>query len=168
MAVLDYLAGKGSLRKICEQYKIRSSRQLEGWVKMYNGHEDFKEPVGGSHMTKGRETTIDERLEIVRECIAGGNYYSDTALKYQVSYQQVYSWMKKYREMGKAGLLRRLRRNAGTAPGAYDGRGQKQLHVLRLQEARQRGMFRPLHQGAATCHSCTGRPAADHTFRETA
>lgn len=115
-AVLDYLAGKGSLREICERYKIRSSRQLEAWLKVYNRHEDFKELSGGSHMTKGRETTQEERLEIVKACIAGGNDYGDTALKYQVSYQQVYTWTKKYRDMGEAGLEDRRGRRAGTLP----------------------------------------------------
>jgi transposase len=38
------------------------------------------------------------------------------ALKYQVSYQQVYTWTKKYREMGEAGLEDRRGRRAGTLP----------------------------------------------------
>lgn len=67
-------------------------------------------------MTKGRETTLEERLEIVKACIAGGNDYGGTALKYKVSYQQVYTWTKKYREMGKAGLEDRRGRRAGTLP----------------------------------------------------
>lgn len=67
-------------------------------------------------MTKSRKTTQAERLEIVRECIAEGNNYGAMAIKYQVSYQQVYSWTKKYREMGEAGLEDRRGRRAGTQP----------------------------------------------------
>ncbi len=67
-------------------------------------------------MTKGRETTPEERLIIARECIAGGNNYGAVALKYQVSYQQVYTWVKKYRAMGEAGLEDRRGRRAGTLP----------------------------------------------------
>jgi len=115
-AVLDYLAGKGSQRQICEQYQIRSICQLENWIKVYNRHEDFKELSGGSRMTKSRKTTQEERLEIVRECIAGGNNYGAMALKYKVSYQQVYTWVKKYREMGEAGLEDRRGYRAGTLP----------------------------------------------------
>ncbi len=37
----------------------------------------------------GRETTFEERVQIVRECIAIGKNYGEIALKYQVSYQQV-------------------------------------------------------------------------------
>lgn len=67
-------------------------------------------------MTKGRGTTPEERLEIVKECIAGGNDYGGTALKYKVSYQQVYTWTKKYCEMGRAGLEDRRGHRAGTLP----------------------------------------------------
>lgn len=47
-------------------------------------------------MTKGRATTYDERVEIVKYCIEHQNNYAETAQKYQVSYQQVYSWTNKY------------------------------------------------------------------------
>lgn len=57
-------------------------------------------------MTKGRETTQEERPEIVEACIVSGNDYGGTARGYQVSYQQVYTWTKKYREIGKAGFGR--------------------------------------------------------------
>lgn len=115
-AVADYLSGRGSLHKICERYKIRSQTQLMTWLKMYNCHEDFRIQTGGSHMTKGRETTVTERVEIARECITGGNNYGEIAQKYQVSYQQVYLWTRKYRTMGDAGLEDRRGHRAGTLP----------------------------------------------------
>ena len=40
-------------------------------------------------MTKGRKTTYEERVEIVKYCIEHQNNYAETAQKYQVSYQQV-------------------------------------------------------------------------------
>lgn len=115
-AVLDYLSGKGPLREICEEYGIRDSRQLRNWLKVYNRHEDFKIHTGGSQMTKGRDTTAQERIQIVKACIANGNDYGGTALKYRVSYQQVYTWTKKYREMGEVGLEDRRGHRAGTLP----------------------------------------------------
>lgn len=115
-AVLDYLAGKGSLEQICEQYQIRSDTQLRSWLKVYNRHEDFKELSGGSRMMKTRKTTREERLKIVSECIAGGNNYGAMALKHKVSYQQVYTWVKKYRALGEAGLEDRRGHRAGTLP----------------------------------------------------
>ncbi|WP_329493119.1 helix-turn-helix domain-containing protein [Caproiciproducens sp. CPB-2] len=115
-AVLDYLAGKGSLQEICEKYGIRDTRQLRDWLRVYNCHEDFRIHTGGSRMTKGRDTTAKERMEIVKACIVNGNDYGGTALKYRVSYQQVYTWTRKYRNMGRAGLEDRRGHRAGTLP----------------------------------------------------
>lgn len=51
-------------------------------------------------MTKGRTTTYKERIEIIKYCIENENNYAETAEKYRVSYQQVYSWIRKYQTQG--------------------------------------------------------------------
>lgn len=51
-----------------------------------------------------RKTTIEERKEIVKYCIEHGRDYKGTASMYDVSYSQVYSWVKKYDSNGNAGL----------------------------------------------------------------
>ena len=104
MAVTDYLSGKGSLREICKIYKIRSTRQLRDWIMVYNGHKDFKQQTGGSHMTKGRETTQAERIAVAKACIANGKNYGEVAIAHNVSYQQARSWTLKYIEGGDAAL----------------------------------------------------------------
>ncbi len=55
-------------------------------------------------MVKGRKTTLDERIEIVRDCISNGRDYGQTIEKHKVSYQQVYTWVRKYEERGIEGL----------------------------------------------------------------
>ena len=55
-------------------------------------------------MTKGRKTTLKERIDIVTDCIGNGLTYADAAEKYSVSYQQVYNWVKKYKANGPDGL----------------------------------------------------------------
>lgn len=67
-------------------------------------------------MTKTRKTTEGERLEIVEYCIAHDNNYGEAVLKYRVSYQQVYQWARKYRQMGKAGLQDRRGKRIGSMP----------------------------------------------------
>ena len=104
MAVKDYLTGKGSLREICKIYKIRDTKQLRTWIKVYNGHKDFKKQTGGSRMTKGRETTQAERIAVAKTCIANGKNYGEVAITYNVSYQQAHSWTHKYIEGGEAAL----------------------------------------------------------------
>ena len=103
-AVKDYLSGKGSIREICKIYKIRSTYQLRSWIKVYNGHKDFKKQTGGSRMTKGRETTQAERIAVAKACIANGKNYGEVALAYNVSYQQARSWTLKYIKGGESAL----------------------------------------------------------------
>ncbi len=116
--VEEYLLGTESLLELCKKYKIRSKTQLRDWIKVYNSGKDFKHKMsGGSRMKKTRKTTQEERIEIAKDCIANGNNYGETALKYQVSYQQVYTWVKKFSELGEAGLEdRRGQRTAQQEP----------------------------------------------------
>ena len=58
-------------------------------------------------MTKARKTTFDERIEIVKFCIANSKNYGMTMDKFNVSYQQIYLWVRKYEEKGVDGLLDR-------------------------------------------------------------
>lgn len=109
-AVQEYLAGKGSLREICKRYEISSKTQLREWISCYNGHKPRKRGSrvkGERYMTKGRKTTQEERVEIVAFCIEHGKDYMLTMETYQVSYQQIYSWVRKYEEKGVDGLIDR-------------------------------------------------------------
>ncbi len=38
-------------------------------------------------MKEVRPTTVDERIRIAKECIANGENYGETAIKFNVSYQ---------------------------------------------------------------------------------
>ncbi|MDP4128297.1 MAG: helix-turn-helix domain-containing protein [Bacillota bacterium] len=61
-------------------------------------------------MTKGR-TNWQERIDIVLYCLTHDHDYQNTSETFQVSYQQVYKWVKKYEEGGEEALK--------------DGRGRK-------------------------------------------
>lgn len=68
-------------------------------------------------MKQGREDTLEERIQIVRGCIACGKNYGEMALKYRVSYQQVRSWTLRFEQMGETGLEdRHGRRKKDQAP----------------------------------------------------
>lgn len=58
-------------------------------------------------MTKGRKTTYEERVEIVSFCISHSNDYDLTANKYKVSYQQVYTLVRKYNKKAYSTLVDR-------------------------------------------------------------
>ena len=107
-AVKEYLSGGQSQADICKKYKIYSRKLLRNWIKVYNSHRELRTNSGrgsGIYMTKGRNTTYEERVEIVSYCIAHGNDYTATIEKYRVSYQQIYAWVRKYNEKGPEGLL---------------------------------------------------------------
>ena len=104
-AVMEYQEGLGSLATISAKYGLRSSRQLQKWIEVYNSGRGFRQKMsGGSRMKEARPTTEEERIQIAKDCIANGGNYGETALKFNVSYQQVYQWVKKYKEKGEAGL----------------------------------------------------------------
>jgi transposase-like protein len=118
-AVQSYLNGEGSLREITAKYGIRSTFQLRTWLKMYNNGKDFSQHKmsGGTRMKTSRSTTKEERIQIVKECIANDCNYGESAIKHNVSYQQVYGWVKRFKELGEAGLEdRRGRRKVDQEP----------------------------------------------------
>ena len=134
-AVRDYLSGGGSHQEICKKYKIRDTRQLSDWIKVYNAHGDFnsvKHSGGGSYMKQGRETTYEERIQIAKECYATGKNYGEMALKYNVSYQQVRNWTLRYEELGEAGLEdRRGKRKKDQEPRSELEKAQIEIERLR-------------------------------------
>ena len=101
------LQGEGSVDDIVARYNISARELLRRWIMKYNANMELKdyEPKREVYMAEARrKTTLDERMEIVDYCISHNNDYKGTASKYDVSYSQVYSWVKKYREDGESGL----------------------------------------------------------------
>ena len=104
-AVKEYLGGEGSLKKIAAKYGLHTKSTLLGWIKVYNSGGDFRRRgSGGSRMTTGRKTTQEERIAIAKECLENECNYEAISRKYNVSYDQVYNWVKKFKELGEAGL----------------------------------------------------------------
>ena len=86
LAVQDYLSGKGSMNDICQKYKISLESILRRWIKVYNdSHKDLKSTGSGGRkpMTKARKTTFDERIEIVKFCMANSKNYGMTEARRQ-------------------------------------------------------------------------------------
>lgn len=108
-AVEDYLTGKYSIFDILAKYGISSSSVFKKWLKIYTSHSECNNSGKGlsKTMTKGRKTTIEERIEIAKACLANQKNYQETATQYQVSYQQVYQWVRKFEENGEQGLVDR-------------------------------------------------------------
>lgn len=83
--VQAYQSGTGSELDLALRYGIPSRRTVSSWIKQYNSHEGtLKSYLGGRvRMTKGRKTTLSERVEIVEYCINHDLDYTQTAEQYQ-------------------------------------------------------------------------------------
>lgn len=102
-----YLDGEGSMLDIAIKYGIPGDSIVRQWVIYYNSHKELKDydPKPEVYMAEAkRKTTLEERMEIVDYCITHDNDYKGTAEKYDVSYSQVHSWVKKYNKDGEEGL----------------------------------------------------------------
>lgn len=110
MCVEAVLSGEGSVDDVVARYNISSREVLRRWIMSYNANRELKEynPKREVYMAKaGRKTTIGERREIVAYCLENNHDYKGTAEAYEVSYNQVYSWVKKYEASGEEGLTDR-------------------------------------------------------------
>lgn len=126
-AVEEYLSGQGSSMAIAEKYQLRSGNLVLDWVKAYH-ERNSRQETGGSVMRK--DHTEEERLRAVLACLDGGQQHGDVAREYQVEVQTLRGWVKKYEEMGAAGLEdRRGRRLADQAPRTKE-------EALRIENAR--------------------------------
>ena len=137
-AVKSYLAGEGGLRIISKRYGISDHSILRDWILWYNGHREFKErsrAKGEIYMTKGRKTTQEERAEIVAFCIEHNKDYGLTVETYNVSYQQIYAWVRKYEEGG----VDKLKDNRGrTKPVEEMSEVEKLKAEMKILEAKNR------------------------------
>lgn len=117
MAVKDYLSSDKSLEAIVIEYKIHEKEQLRNWVSLYNKGKLIKSGGLDSMRIKGtrKNLTLENRIKIVKYYLEISKDYSKTAIKFQVSYQQVYQWVQKYNKFGVNGLVdRRGKRKSET------------------------------------------------------
>ena len=112
MVVNEYLEGKITIQDLAYKHKILAPSTVGSWIKQYNNHKELTDSrkEGIYPMVKKsarKDTSLDERIKIVEECISCGNDYAATAQKYGCSYNQVYSWVRKYKDKGVDGLIDR-------------------------------------------------------------
>ena len=84
-------------------------------------------------MTKGKKTTQQERVEIVAFCLEHGKDYLLTVEQFGVSYQQIYSWVRKYEGKGIDGLADGRGRTKPESEMTDTEKLQAQLRILEAQ-----------------------------------
>lgn len=99
--VAEYLAGRGSLSFLAHKFGIRSRSQVQHWVSSYNkGNKLMATPSRKKAPIMARKTSFEERVEITEYAIMHKRNYQQTAEKFDVSYQQVRSWVLKVDKAG--------------------------------------------------------------------
>lgn len=143
-AVDYYLTGQGSLNDTCVRFNISTLSVLERWIKRYTSGKEIKSTSKGrSEMSKGRKTTLEERIEIVQFAIARGLDYHGAAERYKVSYQQVYGWVRKYQADGEVGLHDRRGKTLDSKPNLTELEKLK----LRVKELDHRNQYLEAENG---------------------
>ena len=102
------LRGELSIPDCVATHGISNDSILRHWISEYNANRELKDydPKREVYMAEARrKTTIEERKEIVKYCIEHGRDYKGTASLYDVSYTQVYSWVRKYVADGEDALI---------------------------------------------------------------
>lgn len=138
-AVEDYQNGCGSQRDICEKYNIRARTQLRSWIKQFDEEQAYHTSASAGsehHDMPGRKTTLAERVEIVCYCLDHGMDYHLTIDTYHISYQQIYSWVRKYRQNGLDGLLDRRGRRKKECELSPVERMQAEIKLLQAENHR--------------------------------
>ena len=88
-----------------------------------------------------RNHTLEERVQAVREYLEEGKDFSELSEKYRTTAQVVRSWVKRYQEMGVAGLEdRRGKRLVSQTPRTAEealriekGRLERENYLLRME-----------------------------------
>ena len=107
MCVELCVSGRMSVEDVVAKYKISAQQILRNWIMLYNADRELKDycPKREVYMAEARrKTSIEERKEIAEYCIEHNRNYKETASIYDVSYNQVYSWVKKYDAYGEVAL----------------------------------------------------------------
>lgn len=124
--VREYVEVGPPIKQLARKYNIPSHETVRNWIIKYTkGKEERKcSSKPEVYTMKSKKTTQEERIEIVKDCLNHGLSYKNTAQKYQVSYNNVYSWVQKYKELGPDGLL--------------DGRGRGKPDTIQTDEEKLR------------------------------
>lgn len=135
-----YNNGEGSYKELATKYGITNFTLIAKWVLGYNNTIKSTYGRSGGVNIMARKTTLEERIEIIGYLIDNDIDYNKTSIHFKVSYQQVYTWYKKYTKSGVDGLV--------------DNRGRKktdnELSELELLRRENERLKRELELSKAT------------------
>lgn len=120
--VEEHLESDIPVSELARKYNIPSQSTVRTWVIKYTKGKDFRVESEKSEVytMTGRKTTDDEKITIVKDYLTGNLSYFEAAGKHNVSYNNIYSWVQKYKKHGPDGLV--------------DRRGRRKLDSIQTDE----------------------------------
>lgn len=105
--VQKYLAGNTSYPQLAKEYGIPNTAVIYQWVSLYTSGKLPQATRRATPMKDGRKTSQTERIEIAQWTIANEHNYIEAMKHFNVSYGQVYAWVKKFKQGGESALADR-------------------------------------------------------------
>lgn len=120
--VKEYQKEKIRIGQLAVKYNIPNSDTVRSWIIKYTDEDEIRSlsPKSGVYTMKSQKTTQENKVKIVKDCLNNSLSYKETAKKYSISYQNIYSWVQKYKVHGPEGLV--------------DGRGRGKPHSIQTDE----------------------------------
>ena len=120
--VKEYLEHNLPIGQLAIKYNIPKADTVRSWIIKYTKGEEIRShsPKPEVYTMKGKKISLEEKIKIVKDFLANGLSYKEAAEKHQVSYNNVYSWVQKYKEHGPDGLI--------------DGRGRGKPDSIQTEE----------------------------------
>lgn len=124
--VQEYFQTDCSIIGLARKYNIPAPSTVKKWIIKYNEGEQIRDcrPKPEVYTMKGQKKAHQEKMTIVKDFLETGMSYKETAAKHQVSYNNVYSWVKKYQQFGPDGLI--------------DSRGRRKPDTIQTEEKKLR------------------------------
>ena len=124
--IREHLEEGTPVLQLARKYNIPSHETVRNWIIKYTKGENMRSytPKPEVYTMKSKKKTQEEKIQIVKDYLGNGLSYKETAKKYQVSYNNVYSWVQKYKNHGPDGLV--------------DGRGRGKPDTIQTEEVKIR------------------------------
>ena len=122
----EYFETDSSMQELTIKYNIPHRSTVKAWIIKYTEGKQLKDhrPKPEVYIMKGQKKTHEEKIAIVKDYLQTGMSYTETAIKHQVSYNNVYAWVQKYQQFGPDGLV--------------DSRGRRKPDTVQTQEEKLR------------------------------
>lgn len=120
--VEEHLSKRIPIKKLARKYNIPAHSTVSEWIIKYTKGKDFRiySEKSEVYTMTGKKTTHEEKIDIVKDYLSNNLSYIEAAEKHNISYNNIYSWVQKYKKHGPDGLV--------------DGRGRRKPNTIQTDE----------------------------------